>query len=84
MSIFNSSSLEEVFLTLSQKQDEAGGTVVHSSHVRICVFQLCDDTITFPHTVLKGVCVCVRARMYTHTHHKFIGGSEGRERENKN
>jgi ABC-type multidrug transport system ATPase subunit len=37
MSIFNSSNLEEVFLTLSQKQDEAGGTVVHSSYVRACV-----------------------------------------------
>jgi hypothetical protein len=36
MSAFNSSSLEEVFLTLSKKQDETN-TDIHSTHVRTSV-----------------------------------------------
>jgi hypothetical protein len=39
MSMHNSSSLEEVFLTLSIKQDEMG-IETHSTHVRTSINQL--------------------------------------------
>lgn len=43
MSMFNSSSLEEVFLTLSRKQDEAEGTVMHSTHADVLVDSNMDE-----------------------------------------